>query len=100
MADRNGEGDPSKKKTTNTGSVSRAMFGVGSVIDTHHEGGLKRRVENTLDSRLDRQSDANSGGGNQVEDRQVVVSEDGNEILTIVSGKIVDRQKRLPPGKR
>lgn len=96
MADRIGEGGSSKKKTTTTGSVSRAIGGVGTFIDTHHEGGLKRRVENTLDSRLDRDGATNMNS--QVEDRgEVVWSEAHGASVRIKNGKIVEVLKREKP---
>jgi|GEM_PF-5523591 len=86
------------KKTT-TGSVSRAMGGVGTFIDPHHEGDMEKRgPENRLIIEEEKEGDQSSDMPR--ERVSVFASEDGSEVVTTVNGKIVKREKRLPPGLR
>lgn len=85
-------------RSVTTADNLRDSAGVGSVINTHHEGGLKRRVENALDSKLEMST--SKGEEMLGPAKSTVLSADGNEILTVVDGVVVKREKRLPPGQR
>lgn len=91
-------------RTVITAENARDTLGVGSVINPNHSGVSKRSTESRAEGHLDKNQDAESRKymppEKPIDNREVVLSEDGNEILTIVNGKIVDRQKRLPLGKR